>query len=209
MKMKKIVATGSALALTAAVAVGGTLAYLNASTLGVQNSFTYTAADQNVTLKLFEHKLNENDPLTVVKDDGHKLYAGEDVKQEYTIVPGAEAQKDPTLELKSGKTKVYVYAEVKETDESNAITVNMLGTWRDTGLQGKNGGDVYVLIDSEDRDYAAATETAIPVFETITYANINGALDAKATVDVYGYAVDVTAGETANEAFTAAFGAQA
>ena len=43
MKMKKIVATGSALALTAAVAVGGTLAYLQDASGDVVNTFTWDA----------------------------------------------------------------------------------------------------------------------------------------------------------------------
>ena len=53
MKMKKIVATGSALALTAAVAVGGTLAWLQDTSETVTNTFVWSA-DNNINLTLDE-----------------------------------------------------------------------------------------------------------------------------------------------------------
>ena len=218
MKMKKIVATGSALALTAAVAVGGTLAYLQDSTNAVTNKFTYNAASQNVSLEIYEHKINPENPLQVfdtaytAEDDTHFVYEGD--AQDYTIMPGATVEKDPTLRVTSGNTKVYVYAEVKETDESNAIeTITMADGWTSLEMKGANNGDVYVLTLSNDGGIATgmaeqiANTNEYPVLKSVKYASTMSA-DATANIEVYGYVVDAVAGADAKTVYTSTFMAQ-
>lgn len=219
MNMKKIVAVASALSLTAAIAVGGTLAYLQAQTKSVKNNFTYVAADQNVTLALYEHELAENDNLHI---GDVKKYAGETgYTQEYTIVPGATAEKDPTLELKSGNTKVYVYAEIVTKDTADAIKqINMPdGKWTlledvksNTSLSEGETSAVYVLTESANGQYSAPEMESLQVFTSVEYNNLADSsqdiTSGAVSIAVYGYAVDVNAkGATGTDASDAFVGA--
>lgn len=215
MNMKKIVASASALALTAAVAVGGTLAYLQDNTLAVTNNFTYNAASQNVSLEIYEHKINPDAPLTVFDtaykagDSDHFVYEGEN--QDYTIMPGATVEKDPTLRVTSGNTKVYVYAEVVENDTNEAIaSIAVNSAWEKLNVAGKNNGTVYVLTASKtagvatgmDEDVAITSE--YPVLDSVTYASTLSN-NANASIAVYGYVVDAVAGSDAAAVYTATF----
>lgn len=194
MKMKKIVATGSALALTAAVAVGGTLAWLQNSTGPVTNTFTYSN-DTNITLDLFEHNAE-----------------GEEVKEQtYPIVPGATVDKDPTLRL-STTTDSYLYFEIK--DGLNAALegvadYTITSDWTklmdgDAQVVGPNGGLVYVYNNG-----TATTTVEKNIFPEVTFdssvmTNENTAKLDGTTITLYGYAVQEEAGETALSAWTTA-----
>lgn len=194
MKMKKIVATGSALALTAAVAVGGTLAWLQNSTGPVTNTFTYSN-DSNITLDLFEHNA-----------EGDKVK-----EQEYNIVPGATVKKDPTLSLTT-TTDSYLYFEIK--DGLNAALkgvadYTITSDWaplmsEDTQVVGPNGGLVYVYNNG-----TATTTVEKNIFPEVTFdssvmTNENTAGLDGTTITLYGYAVQEDAGETALAAWTTA-----
>ena len=194
MKMKKIVATGSALALTAAVAVGGTLAWLQNSTGPVTNTFTYSN-DSNITLDLFEHDAE-----------------GEEVKEQtYPIVPGATVDKDPTLRL-STTTDSYLYFEIK--DGLNAALkgvadYTITSDWTklmdgDDQVVGPNGGLVYVYNNG-----TATTTVEKNIFPEVTFdssvmTNENTATLDGTTITLYGYAVQEDAGETALAAWNTA-----
>lgn len=193
MNMKKIVATASALSLTAAIAVGGTLAYLNKSTGPVTNTFTYDPDKQNISLTLDEHVYNpETDALT------------EDTTQSnnnYVIVPGDSDPKDPTLHLnKDGQTtECWLYAEVVNGLGEN-VTLNIGSNWTATELTGKHGGTVYSYNTAE-------TTGDFELFNTVTYSDeLNettaAALDGE-TITVYGYAISTVAGGTAADAWAA------
>lgn len=204
MKMKKIVATGSALALTAAVAVGGTLAYLTDNTAEVKNTFTYSKEDQDITLDLNEHKLNA-DGTTV---------GSEVVKQNaYTVLPGVEVAKDPYLTLTTSNPS-YIYVEVKNNATGVVESINETGgavfgsessDW--TLLEdvtAPHGGQVYYWKDSAT---AGTTVSNIPVFNTITFKNDVPAenVDAESTnISVYGYAIAVQGMGDVTEAWNTA-----
>lgn len=204
---KKVLVSAGALALAVGVTAAGTLAYLQDKTDAVTNKFTYNAASQNVSLELFEHELKA-DGLHV---DTEKEIA-EGASQDYTIIPGATAEKDPTLRVTSGNTKVYVYAEVKETDSGNVLTPEMADGWTQLGVAGKNGGTVYVLTASQsggvntgmNEEGTAAKTVEYPVLESVTYTD-SLAENAEAEIVVYGYVVDAVAGSDAGTVYTNTF----
>lgn len=218
MNMKKIVASASALALTAAVAVGGTLAFLQDNTEALTNNFTYNAASQNVALEIYEHKINPDNQLTVFDtpyaedDTDHFVYEGGN--QTYTIMPGATVAKDPTLRVTSGNTKVYLYAEVVPGGDTTAIqTINVNTTdWEELGVPGKNGGTVYVLKTCKDGGIATGLKDDQKTAETDEYKVLNSVTyastlsnDANASIAVYGYVVDAVAGSDPATVYTATF----
>ena len=204
---KKVLVSAGALALAVGVTAAGTLAYLQDNTDAVTNNFTYNAASQNVSLTLFEHKLNA-DGLTVGSEE-----IAEGASQDYKIIPGATAVKDPTLRVTSGDTKVYVYAEVVETDSGEVLTPNMADGWTELeDVAGANGGTVYVLTASQSggvntgmQDGAAKTAD-YKVLESVTYASSMDE-DKTGSIVVYGYVVDAVAGADAGDVYTATFNA--
>lgn len=96
MKMRKILASACALALTAAIAVGGTLAYLT-STDEVVNTFTVG----NVQIKLDE----ANVKLDGTYETNHDSRVAANA---YKLMPGHKYIKDPTVTVKSGSETSYV-----------------------------------------------------------------------------------------------------
>ena len=197
MKMKKIVATGSALALTAAVAVGGTLAWLQQSTETLTNTFVW--ADSNGIDLVLEEPLWE-----AAHSDGKA-----------PIVPGDTITKDPTLTLTT-ETPSYVYVVI-ENQLGDAVTMNELdGNWTkipDANKPGNIAGDVYYY----NGGAITTPEEGISVFDTITFDSDltedditgEGGLQNKSIV-ITGYAVQADAageGGDAVDAWTATFGA--
>lgn len=95
MKARKILAMVMALALTAALAVGGTLAYLT-STDKVVNTFTVG----NVQIKLDEAAANPDG--TLIKD-ANRVQANS-----YKLMPGHTYNKDPMVTVLKGSESSYV-----------------------------------------------------------------------------------------------------
>lgn len=187
MNMKKIVASAAALSLTAAVAVGGTLAYLTQETNGVRNTFTYSSAEQDITLTLKEYK---------VKDDGLTLDKSQTVEnnigtpQDYTIVPGATAYKEPFLRLET-ENPSYVYVSVNVVNEDGIIDEVALENnikaqgWLKLDGETMNGGQVYYKEAPQQGD---GTQD-ITIFKEVKYNNIAVTDETDASIEVYGYAI--------------------
>lgn len=164
MRKKNIALTLSALALTAVVTVGGTLAYLSDVTETKQNVFTGTS---NITGHLEEKDWNQ--------DQGSK----------YT--PGQVLAKTPLLTLNKGSVKSYAALVVSCTDnDSKSISVESfengygdlmynktsdLNTeWKHIGYKA-NVGDVYVLTDTNGDpkvlDATSGDVTAPALFDSV------------------------------------------
>lgn len=115
MKARKILVSLAALALVAAISIGGTLAYLT-STAKVENTFTVG----NVSISLTEAQVDENGDK--VKDTN-----GDDVRREsgnaYHLLPGHTYVKDPTVTVKAGSEPSYVKMTVtfSKANELDAI----------------------------------------------------------------------------------------
>lgn len=114
MKKKRVLGMVTALALTAVVCIGGTLAYLSAQSQTVTNTFTvgkgYIDGDDGLALKLDEED--------ILKDDGSRTMTGNEYKDLY---PGADVVKDPTVYLTGGSVESYVFVKVTGADELEAI----------------------------------------------------------------------------------------
>lgn len=185
MNMKKIVASAAALSLTAAVAVGGTLAWLQDSSDTITNTFVWND-DNNITLTLTETGAVDNE-------------------KEYTIVPGATQDKDPTLHLTTA-TESYVYVVI-DNQLGSDVTMNGLDTnWTAiTNSNSKITGTVYTWKTGK-----TTSNNDMSVFDTITYSNALNAetgnsLNGKKIV-ITGYAVQASAGADAQAAWNATFG---
>ena len=95
MKARKILAMVMALALTAALAVGGTLAYLTS-----HDSVTNTFTVGNIQIKLNEAKANPDGTLVPNAD---RVQANS-----YKLLPGHTYNKDPMVTVLKGSESSYV-----------------------------------------------------------------------------------------------------
>lgn len=118
MKLKKIALMATSMALVAALAVGGTLAYLT-STDTVTNTFTVG----QVKITLDEAKVG-TDGKALTGDSAARVD-----KNDYKLMPGHVYDKDPTVTVKAGSESSYVRM---------LVTVTFDGTldqsWNNTDL---------------------------------------------------------------------------
>ena len=105
MKARKILAMVAALALTAALAIGGTLAYLTSQDT-VQNTFTVG----KVSINLDEAKVKADG--TYATDENNRTEEG---NKDYKLMPGRTYIKDPTVTVLDKSEPSYVRMIVKVT----------------------------------------------------------------------------------------------
>lgn len=176
-RMQKMLIMVAALTLVLGVAIGGTVAYLVATTAQVQNTFTVG----KIEIDLDEAPVVDNKETT-----GDRVKANA-----YKVIPGDVIDKDPTVTVKSGSEKCYVFVLV-----TNSVAVNKDG---DTGadlatplnvaswtanaawspIATKTAADgtvktlyVYGTADAGTEVDATATEKVLaPVFEEVTISN--------------------------------------
>lgn len=110
MKARKILVSLAALALVAAISIGGTLAYLTNSK-SVTNTFTVG----NVTIKLDETVTNPDGTATT--DPATRAEKG----NSYKLIPGGSYIKDPTVTVMPGSEESYVRLIVKVSDVTDAV----------------------------------------------------------------------------------------
>lgn len=144
-----------ALVLVVGCAVGGTIAWLTATTDPVVNTFTYG-------------KININ--------------LGESTGNAYTIIPGVNISKDPKVTVIGGSEACWLFVKVAEegTFVANKVTYSIANGW--TALDATNHPGVYyreVNAVTADTDfYVLAGDTTYPngvvtVSETLTKAEVN------------------------------------
>lgn len=186
MKMRKILAMVMALALTAALAVGGTLAYLTS-----HDSVTNTFTVGNVQITLDE---------TDVKPDGTKDTDARVQTNEYHLLPGHSYIKDPTIHVGSTSEDCWLFVKVEdglaaiEADTTIAAQMTANG-W--TPVANETGVYAYNAIVSKDAN--------VPVFGTFTLkGDANVADYANARIVVTAYAVQADGFSTATAAWAAA-----
>ena len=117
MKKNKIVMSVISGLLVAAVAVGGTLAYLSDTSNKVTNTFNigsgYTEEDGHIGLWLDETANPAPGENPVVISEKDRTETGVDYTEMY---PGTVVAKDPTFHLTEGSTDSYVFARVTGAD---------------------------------------------------------------------------------------------
>lgn len=146
MKARKILVSLAALALVAAISIGGTLAYLTSSKQ-VTNTFTVG----NVSIKLTE---------TEVDADGKKVQNdGQDVRREqgnsYNLLPNHEYSKDPMVTVLANSEESYVRMKVtftfnkKLSDETLAMNLDNIFTGYDAKVWPRANKEVQTLTKND------------------------------------------------------------
>ena len=148
---KKSLALVLALAMIVVCVVGGTLAWLIATTPEVKN--TFTAGDINITLA-------ESEDL--------------DLK----MIPGYTIDKDPKVTVKAGSEKCYLFVKVdKSTNFDSFMACTIADGW--TALTGVNGV-YYRVVDTADMGtaYSVLANDKVTVRGDVTKAMLNGLTEA-------------------------------
>ena len=156
-----------ALVLIAGAAVGGTLAWLTATTGEVKNTFT-----------------TSNIEITLVETKG-----GDD--REFKMIPGCTIEKDPKVTVIAGSEKCYLFVKIAESDNFDdfmtyemAVNSDETAIWTElTGVNGVNGV-YYRVVDASttDQEFAVLKDNQVTVKDTVTKADMEALKAADATL---------------------------
>lgn len=208
MKKRKVLGMVTALALTAVVCIGGTLAYLSAQSEMVNNTFTvgtgYEEYDGSVGIRLDEAKVMETGEVsTEERATGNQEYPD--------LMPGDTKKKDPTVYFVAGSVESYVFVKVEGTVKAaeNHLTVEGWNTtnWKKIyELDGKTkattetGDGYYVFKGTGTQEYildlsdqAVGLVKLATVFEGIKVEDMNNDQFAALKGDFNDTAIKVSA----------------
>ena len=160
---KKSLALVLALAMIVVCVVGGTLAWLIATTPEVKNTFTY--GDINI-------KLEETDATVAVDGSATK---------EFKMIPGYTIAKDPKVTVLAGSEKCYLFVKVAESDNFDTfMTYEMAAGW--TQGDGTNiPSNVYyreVAASTDNQEFGVLANDKVTVRGDVTKAMLNGLTEA-------------------------------
>lgn len=188
---KKIALMATSLVLVAALAVGGTLAYLTSQD-EVVNTFTVG----NVAITLDEARVNP---------DGTPVADAARVKaNEYKLIPGHNYTKDPTIHVTTGSEPCYLFVKVENgisnIEKTDVTIASQMTTNGWTALS--DGSNIYYYSSIVD-----ASETAVDkvVFDSFTIAGDAAVASySTAQVKITAYAVQADGFNNAADAWAAA-----
>lgn len=211
MKKNKILKTlglfGCAILLVA-VSIAGTMAYMT-STAKVEN--TFTVGSVSITMDETKVDLYGN---ALTGDD-----AGRGNANTYKLIPGHTYVKDPTIHVTAGSEQCYLFVKVENAisaieDASNTIAAQMAANgWTriaaDSNIWYYNKGNNPIV---DARTSTSAVD--VPVFANFIIAT-NATVSGYATsadkpenvISITAYAVQADGFDSAEAAWTAAFGA--
>lgn len=226
---KKTLTVAIALVLVVALAVGATYAYLTASSGPVKNTFVVGGAVANGDLKLFEHVANKNTDGTYTLDPTNTTTGNK-----YTVMPGVNLPKDPTVTVEKASGEYYLFVEVTKGSGFASVTVGegdnaKTGTplsynvdttkWEKLSLTGKDANrEVYVYCVTGKSAIQSAPVENVAVLKTIgdtqNTITVNADNDIVATLTsesasaltFNAYACQAAGFADAAAAFTACFG---
>ena len=203
MKARKILVSLAALALVAAISIGGTLAYLT-STDKVENTFTVG----KIGMTMDEALVNEDGKPVKRSEDGTTLTEvgnpGEATRvneNSYKIMPGHTYTKDPTIYVAAKSEASYVFIAVKnEVAKYEAATASggytqindqiMANGWiAATDITAPTGYTIYY------KTQAATGNTAetLPIFSNFKIADnaesVDGYANFNGNVNIFAFAV--------------------
>lgn len=170
-RARKILLTASLLLVVIAASVGGTIAWLTATTDSIVNTFTY--GDINITL-------------------------AETTGNNYKIIPGVNIPKDPTVTVTAGSEACYLFVKVEEenwptfteTDGTKKVGYAIADGWKP--LEGETG--VYyreVGVMTADTPYAVLAGNVVTVSENLTKTEVNSVTEQpKLTFTAYAVQKD-------------------
>lgn len=178
---KKLIIAVVALSLALVGVVGGTLAWLSATSKTVTNTFTYGT----IKIELEETKGDE-------QTDGSILFP--------RVLPGAQVEKDPTVTVVEGSEKCYVYVLIDNQLKGSA-EYNIMNTW--TEVKTTDTKTLYRYFEVVD---AISAEKKLPVFTQLTFSkeleadNIPDLANKNVIITAYAHQADNTDMATANSA---------
>lgn len=152
---KKLAIAVVALSLALVCAIGGTLAFLVATSNTVTNTFTYGGIS-----------------ITLTETKG--TLSGE-VREFGKVVPGATIEKDPTVSVDANSENCHVYAKVVNNvvlDGKTIVTCNIdTDNWTLIGNKTEDDGSVVSLYKYKSIVQKSDDDTALSkVFETVTFS---------------------------------------
>ena len=175
-----------ALVLVFGCAVGGTIAWLTAETAPVVNTFTYG----DINIELFEHNY-------IASSNTHGSTEVDKV-DDYTIIPGVNLPKDPTVRVKAKSEACWLFVRVEQTGTfvKDKVTYSVkTGTdgWTQlTDKDGKTVEGVYyreVGAVTQDTEFKILTNDQVTVSDTLTKEDINEVTSATQVLKFTAYAV--------------------
>lgn len=203
---KKTLTIAIALVLVVALAVGATWAYLTAQTGEVKNTFVAGGAVDQSALELYEHKANQNKDGTYTLDTTKPTTANS-----YTVMPGVDLPKDPTVEVTAANGPYYLFVKVTEGAHFNKDIFGYSiddAAWKQLkDADGKDVAGVYVY--TTDKTNAAILTGAVTAnvlkdkVVTVADADSITLADADCTLTFQAYACQA-AGLTPYAAYQAA-----
>lgn len=220
---KKTLTVAIALVLVVALAVGATYAYLTAKTPTVKNTFVAGGAVADQDLELFEHEAVKN------ADGTYTLGSDTTASNAYTVMPGVNLPKDPTVTVKAASGEYYLFVEVTKGSGFAPVTVGegdnaKTGTplsygvdtakWQRLALTGNDANrEVYVYCVTGGSAIQSAPVSNVKVLanDTITVSADNDIVatltsDAASALTFNAYACQAAGFADAAAAFTACFG---
>ena len=203
MKARKILVSLAALALVAAISIGGTLAYLTQ-----QKTVTNTFTVGNVTITMDETDVDDS-----TKD------AARDTENSYKLLPGKTYTKDPIIHVDTNSESCYLFVTIKNEiaaieDANNSVEKQMeaKGWAKVTGVTGVENLYVYIGTEKNASDpKVVAAGADVTVFDQIVIkgegvTNESLAAYTGKTIVVKAYAIQAEgfSNKSAAEIWTAA-----
>lgn len=179
---KKLVITVVALSLALVCVIGGTLAFLVATSNTVTNTFTYG----KIELELWEgDETNQSG----------KAYDN--------VVPGDVLDKDPVVTVTEGSEACYVYVLI-DNQLGNAASYNIADTWTEVGTNDTKVLYRYnTVVDAKEADQDLAVFTTLTFVNTLTKENVAALADKDVVLTAYAHQSDNTTVNVANDAASA------
>lgn len=165
-----------ALVLVVGCAVGGTIAWLTATTEPVVNTFTYGKI---------------------------KIELTETTGTEYKIIPGVNISKDPKVTVKADSEACWLFVKVAEkgTFVTDKVTYSIANGWMPLDAT-KHPGVYYREVNAvtADTDFYVLKDNMVTVSENLTKAEVNG-ITTQPTLTFTAYAVQKDGINTAADAW--------
>lgn len=187
---KKILALTLVFALALALGIGGTVAWLTATSGEVVN--TFTVGDINITL-------------------AESVDTDNDGQASFKIVPGGKVAKDPVVTVAATSEKCYVYVKVANTVKLNNVVVATpnIDSAKWIAVATKDDVTLYryhEIVDAASEAKPLTVFTEVSYADTITKADINTLKETTISIQAFAHQSDNTDQNTADTAAKTQFG---
>lgn len=216
---KKTLTIAIALVLVVALAVGATYAYLTATTKAVKNTFVAGGAVDQNDLNLYEHNAVKGNDGTYTL--GTEVLDGSEGKtgNKYTVMPGVNLPKDPTVEVTKAEGPYYLFVEVTKGNgfkgEKAPLSYTVTSNWVALQIDGREvyayktaDGTVPAILNGKldaTQILAPTANTTDAADNTITVANADLS-NVNCELTFQAYACQAAGFADATAAFNACFG---